>query len=126
MKIEVAQATCGVQPSERDFTEHCGRCACCNDDVNEAGNRRYDSSIHWAFAELSTGKFALYDHRGWTVLITDEWDAVLEHYRSRPPYIAPARPTRTLVATKSRGKLSAEEKRANTAALLAKLAGGNG
>lgn len=118
MKIEVNQSTCDAR-----YEPMCGRCVCCNSDVNEAGNRRYDSSIHWAFAELSSGRFALYNQAGATVLITDEWDAVLTYYRSRPPYIAKARPPRTLVATRSRGKISAEDKKANTLALLAKLKG---
>lgn len=118
MRIEVAQSTCEFHT----FGVGCDRCVCCNADVNEAGNRRYDSSIHWAFAQLSTGNFALYNERGQTVLITDDWNDVLAFYQARPIYTPRPRAPRAN-GPRSGGKISASDKAANTAALLAKLKG---
>lgn len=92
-----------------------------NDWLQLAGSHKYDSSLICTIAEIAPGVFALYQHAN--VLYVGEWDGLLEHYRNRPAYIRQARPPRTLVAPKRTGKISAEDKRANTLALLAKLKG---
>lgn len=99
----------------------CGRCVCCNSLVQLAESNKYNSQLVCTIAEIQPGVFALFQHA--KLLIIGEWSDILSYYRSRPTYIPTPRPPRTLAATKSRGKISADEKRANTAALLAKLKG---
>lgn len=60
------------------------------DDEQLAGSVKYSSALVWHIAEPRPGLFVLYDHTRSTALITDDWSAVLEAYRARPPYVGPA------------------------------------
>jgi hypothetical protein len=52
-----------------------------------AKSLKYSSAVVWHFAEISPGQFALYDYNRQVVLITRDWNEVLQHYRERPAYI---------------------------------------
>jgi hypothetical protein len=53
------------------------------------GSSRYDPNLHCSLIEFKPGWFALYaPGRTFPLVVTDEWDAVLDAYRARPPYVA--------------------------------------
>lgn len=47
------------------------------------------SAYVWHFAEIEPGIFALYNYKREAVLVTDDWNEVLQHYRQRPAYVSP-------------------------------------
>jgi hypothetical protein len=98
--------------------KNCGNCVVCNDDIQAASSRRYDSSVIVTLLEYAPDKFAVIQFN--KVLYTGSFDGVLSAYRNRDPYISRPRPARTESRARS-GKISAADKAANTAALLAKL-----
>lgn len=61
----------------------------------KARSMNVSSEWVWHFAEYSPGRFALYGPNREVALLTSNWDEVLEHYRSRPPYIPPPTPILT-------------------------------
>jgi len=62
-------------------------------DAQLALSRMCDSSTVWHIAEHREGIFTLYNHKRAAVLITEDWNEILLHYRQRPAYI-PTQPIR--------------------------------
>lgn len=59
-------------------------------DEQLAESVKYSSALVWHFAEPQPGLFVLYRPQGREVeLITRDWSALLDHYRSRPTYVPP-------------------------------------
>jgi len=96
-----------------------GDSAADNEALQLAQSLKYSSAHCCRVAELRPGLFALYDYELNPTYVGEDWSEVLAHYRSRTipePVSAPR-------GRKSSGKISAADKAANTARLLALLGG---
>jgi len=97
-----------------------GDSAADNEWLQKAESHKYDSSLICTIAEIAPGVFALYQFA--KVGYVGDWSGVLEAYQLRPAYHN--RPhTPRANGTRRAGKISAEQKAANTANLLALMKG---
>lgn len=103
--------------------QNCGNCAVCNPALQRASAHRLDSTLITHLLQFDDGVFALFNSDGRLLYTGKDWNAVLTAYRERPRYTRAPRPPRVLVAPRGRGKISSEQKAANTAKLLAALKG---
>lgn len=57
------------------------------DDEQLAESVKYSSELVWHFAEIRPGVYVLYDYERRPVIITTEWNKILDWYSNRPVYI---------------------------------------
>lgn len=91
-----------------------------NDLVQLALSHKHDSKLICWIAEIAPDTFALFQHG--TLLFIGDWPTMLWHYRNRPKWEPKPRPPRAN-GTRRGGKISAADKAANTAKLLALMKG---
>lgn len=91
-----------------------------NDLVQLALSHKYDSKLICWIAEIAPDTFALFNHG--QLLFIGDWQTMLWHYRNRPTWTPTPRTPRAN-GTRRGGKISAADKAANTAKLLALMKG---
>jgi len=96
-----------------------------NEYLQLAQSHKYDSSLICTIAQLGPSLFALYQHAV-PLYVGTSWEELIDAYYNRPVYVnRPARPPHSN-EPRHRGKISAADKAANTAKLLARMKGATG